>query len=121
MVREKRSSRPSCGHYWNFALQSEKGINQSVCRNMIELRAIVDHLIDPKNQGPVVLATLVTVEGSSYRRPGARLLLMPDGKRIGSISGGCLEEDLIARARQVAASGTAARSTDLARRSYNPQ
>ena len=75
---------------------------------MIELRAIVDHLTDPANRGPVVLATLVKVEGSSYRRPGARLLLTPDGKRIGSISGGCLEEDLIARARQVAASGTAA-------------
>ena len=51
------------------------------------------------------LATLVKVEGSSYRRPGARLLLLPDGTRIGSISGGCLEEDVLERARRVLATG----------------
>src|SRR5690606_6445835 len=55
---------------------------------------------------PGVLATLVSVAGSSYRRPGARLLLTPHGQRIGSISGGCLEEDVLARARHVAATGT---------------
>lgn len=54
---------------------------------------------------PAVLATLVTVEGSSYRRPGARLLLLADGTRVGSISGGCLEDDVVARARQVMESG----------------
>lgn len=54
-----------------------------------------------------MLATLVAVAGSSYRRPGARLLLTPDGARTGSISGGCLEEDVLARARRVALSGAA--------------
>lgn len=54
---------------------------------------------------PSVLATLVKVEGSSYRRVGARLLWSPEEKRFGSISGGCLEEDLIERARQVWRSG----------------
>jgi len=54
---------------------------------------------------PAALATLVTVDGSSYRRPGARLLLLPDGTRIGSISGGCLEEDVVERARRVFATG----------------
>lgn len=54
-----------------------------------------------------MLATLVSVEGSSYRRPGARLLLTADGERLGSISGGCLEEDVLVRARAVAASGKA--------------
>lgn len=58
-----------------------------------------------------VLATLVTVAGSSYRRPGARLLLGLDGSRIGSISGGCLEEDVLARARRVALTGAAERVT----------
>jgi xanthine dehydrogenase accessory factor len=38
-----------------------------------------------------VLATVVAVEGSSYRRPGARMLLAPDGRRAGTVSGGCLE------------------------------
>lgn len=54
---------------------------------------------------PAALATLVKVEGSSYRRPGARLLLLPDDARLGSISGGCLEEDVMERARRVLVSG----------------
>jgi xanthine/CO dehydrogenase XdhC/CoxF family maturation factor len=53
------------------------------------------------------LATVVAVEGSSYRRPGARLVLGPDGTRVGSISGGCLEEDLLIHLRQVMTDGTA--------------
>ena len=71
---------------------------------MKELQKIVDRL-SRFSADSAVLATLVTVEGSSYRRPGARLLLTPDGTRIGSISGGCLEEDVLARARRVAATG----------------
>lgn len=51
------------------------------------------------------LATVVAVEGSSYRRPGARLVLTPAGQRIGSISGGCLEEDLLLHLGRVMASG----------------
>lgn len=71
---------------------------------MKELAAIVRHLTT-RGARDTVLATLVTVEGSSYRRPGARLLLTADGQRLGSISGGCLEEDVLARARSVAQSG----------------
>ena len=52
-----------------------------------------------------VLATLVAVAGSSYRRPGARLLVTAAGERLGSISGGCLEEDVLARAQRVATTG----------------
>lgn len=51
------------------------------------------------------LATVTAVEGSSYRRPGARLILAADGTRIGSISGGCLEEDLLIHLRQVMTTG----------------
>jgi xanthine/CO dehydrogenase XdhC/CoxF family maturation factor len=46
-----------------------------------------------------VLATLVSVEGSSYRRAGARLLIADDGRYAGAISGGCLEAELIRKAR----------------------
>src|SRR4051794_281926 len=73
---------------------------------MKELSAIVAALCGPGHRGGV-LATLVTVEGSSYRRPGARLLLDADGARLGSISGGCLEEDVIARAAKVSSTGEA--------------
>ena len=45
-----------------------------------------------------VLATLVRVDGSSYRRPGARLLISEMGEYAGAISGGCLEADLMRRA-----------------------
>src|SRR4051794_3732566 len=45
-----------------------------------------------------VLATVVAVEGSSYRRPGARMLLAPDGRRAGTVSGGCLEAEVAKRA-----------------------
>lgn len=45
------------------------------------------------------LATVVRVEGSSYRRTGARMLVMDDGTWVGGISGGCLEGDALKRAR----------------------
>lgn len=74
---------------------------------MKELQAILRALLAPDQAAPHVLATLVSVAGSSYRRPGARLLLSADGKRLGSISGGCLEEDVLIRAREVARTGRA--------------
>jgi len=44
-----------------------------------------------------VLVTLVATDGSSYRKPGARLLAL-DGERAGTISGGCLETEVVRRA-----------------------
>lgn len=44
-----------------------------------------------------ILATVVAVEGSSYRKPGARMLLAKDGRRAGTISGGCLEAEVARR------------------------
>jgi xanthine dehydrogenase accessory factor len=44
------------------------------------------------------LATVVHVEGSSYRRPGARMLVTDDGQLTGAISGGCLEGDALRKA-----------------------
>ena len=44
------------------------------------------------------LATIVSVEGSSYRRAGARMLIAEDGKLTGAISGGCLEGDALKKA-----------------------
>lgn len=45
-----------------------------------------------------VLATVVQLQGSSYRRPGARMLVLDDGSMIGAISGGCLEGDALKKA-----------------------
>ena len=61
--------------------------------------------------GRAVLATVVAVEGSAYRREGARMLIEPDGSLTGVLSGGCLESDLATRAAEVQASGEAALAT----------
>lgn len=55
------------------------------------------------NQRKAALATVVKVRGSSYRSPGARMLITDDGRWVGSISGGCLEGDALRKARQVMA------------------
>lgn len=51
----------------------------------------------------VALATVVQVEGSSYRREGARMLIADDGQLTGAISGGCLEGDALRKALLVMA------------------
>lgn len=59
-----------------------------------------------------VLATVIHTRGSSYRLPGARLLITPSGERAGSISGGCLEDDLVKKAWWLTASGPAIQRYD---------
>ncbi len=55
---------------------------------------------------PATLATVVKVTGSSFRRPGARMLFPASGPPVGFVSGGCLETDLAERAGEVLRSGT---------------
>ncbi|TMK67050.1 MAG: XdhC/CoxI family protein, partial [Actinobacteria bacterium] len=55
----------------------------------------------------MALATIVAVRGSTYRRPGARLLVPEQGELIGNISGGCLENDVADVARIVMHEGMA--------------
>lgn len=50
------------------------------------------------NGRQTALATVVHVEGSSYRRPGARMLVEDNGQLTGAISGGCLEGDALRKA-----------------------
>ncbi|MGA2806499.1 MAG: XdhC family protein [Terracidiphilus sp.] len=52
-----------------------------------------------------VLATVVAVEGSSYRKPGAHMVLAGDGRRAGTVSGGCLEAEVARRAQWLTAQG----------------
>jgi xanthine dehydrogenase accessory factor len=56
---------------------------------------------------PLVLATVVHTIGSTYRKPGAQMLIAGDGRSAGLLSGGCLEADLFERARMVLESGRA--------------
>jgi xanthine dehydrogenase accessory factor len=55
--------------------------------------------------GASVLVTLVRAEGSSYRRPGARLLLGASGEYTGTISGGCLETEVVRKAEWMVRNG----------------
>ncbi len=48
-----------------------------------------------------VLATIIRVEGSAYRKQGVSMLIGEDGERTGALSAGCLEEDLAARANEI--------------------
>ncbi len=55
---------------------------------------------------PWALATLVQTEGSTYRKPGARLLVDSDGATLGVLSGGCLEEEISRRGQMVIENGS---------------
>jgi xanthine dehydrogenase accessory factor len=55
----------------------------------------------------IALATLVQVHGSAPRLPGARMLVTRSGKMAGSVSGGCVENDIVTRALQVLDEGRA--------------
>ena len=55
-------------------------------------------------QQQTALATVVHVEGSSYRRPGARMLVTDDGRLTGAISGGCLEGDALRQSPELRSS-----------------
>lgn len=52
-----------------------------------------------------ILATVVDVVGSGYRRPGARMLIDENGFAVGTVSGGCLEADVLERAKKVLETG----------------
>ncbi|HWF84507.1 MAG TPA: XdhC family protein, partial [Vicinamibacterales bacterium] len=52
-----------------------------------------------------VLATVVRVDGSAYRRPGARMLVTEDGRTTGVVSGGCLDGDVRQKAARVMRTG----------------
>src|SRR5262249_4112451 len=67
-------------------------------RRMRELREIVEgwEALREKSE-QVVLATVVATRGSTYRRPGARLLLSAERWVAGGVSGGCLERDVLTK------------------------
>ncbi|WP_203557120.1 XdhC/CoxI family protein [Bacillus sp. B15-48] len=54
-----------------------------------------------------VLGTIIDVEGSVYRKEGARCLIHQDGQIIGIVSGGCIEKDLYAYAQEILENGNA--------------
>jgi xanthine dehydrogenase accessory factor len=67
---------------------------------MKALQQIIKRVAENPSQ-PWALATLVQTEGSTYRKPGARLLVERNGKTLGVLSGGCLEEEIARHGQNV--------------------
>ena len=73
---------------------------------MNEVRALIKAFDEACAAGMrCALATVVSVEGSSYRRPGARMLVCESGVSTGTISAGCLEGDVVEHALRVIRKG----------------
>jgi xanthine/CO dehydrogenase XdhC/CoxF family maturation factor len=68
---------------------------------MKELQEILEKISESAPDEKAILATVVDVVGSGYRRPGARMLINRNGYGIGTVSGGCLEADVLERAKKV--------------------
>src|SRR5215210_942900 len=75
---------------------------------MNEVLALIEAFDEAEGAGErCALATVVSVEGSSYRRPGARMLVREGGASTGTISAGCLESDVAEHAKRVIGAGKA--------------
>ncbi len=74
---------------------------------MKEIKEILKHVGDLADGEKAILATVVDVRGSGYRLPGARMLILENGDTFGTVSGGCLEADVLERAKKVLSSGQA--------------
>lgn len=84
---------------------------------MSDLHQILPLWRELSNSGQeYVLATVVQVDGSGYRKPGARMIVSADGRRAGTISGGCLEAEVARKAFWHTESGPS-----LRRYSTNPE
>lgn len=67
---------------------------------MNDLQAILEAFQDTIQRGEsAFLVTVVHTQGSTYRRPGARMLITQSGETIGMVSGGCLEQDILEHTR----------------------
>lgn len=73
---------------------------------MKEIQEILKKIESLKPNEKAVLATVVDVQGSSYRLPGAKMLILENGDTFGTVSGGCLEADVLERAKTVLKSGS---------------
>lgn len=67
-----------------------------------EFKDIVKAHLDAKKDGlKTVLATVVALDGSSYRKPGVRMLILENNQMIGAVSGGCVEKDILRQSQTV--------------------
>lgn len=70
--------------------------------------ALLEHYLSDESDSDWALATVVNKEGSSYRSPGSIMIVNSSGQSFGLVSGGCLEADIVMRAKRVFHSNMAA-------------
>ena len=71
-----------------------------------ELKSILSAARKAQDQNiTTALASVVALDGSSYRRPGVRMLVQSDGGMIGAVSGGCVEKEILRQAQSVFSDG----------------
>jgi len=71
-----------------------------------EFKHIVEASIDAQLKGlKSVLATVVALDGSSYRKPGVRMLIKENNEMVGAVSGGCVEKDILNQSQSVFQTG----------------
>ena len=70
-----------------------------------ELKNIIQQYQQRGQEQRAVLATVVALDGSSYRRPGVRMLIFENGDMVGAVSGGCVEKEVLRQAQAVFSTG----------------
>lgn len=71
-----------------------------------EFKEIITQILENQQHGKKsVLASVVALDGSSYRKPGVRMLITENGKITGAVSGGCVEKDVLFEAQSVMKTG----------------
>lgn len=72
-----------------------------------EFKRIVRAHQKAKEKGlQTVIATVVDLDGSSYRKPGVRMLIVENGLMVGAVSGGCVEKEILKQSFSVFKTGT---------------
>ena len=67
-----------------------------------EFKNIVQSYLEAEKKGlSCAVATVVALDGSSYRRPGVRMLIIENGKMVGAVSGGCVEKEILKQSHSV--------------------
>jgi len=71
-----------------------------------ELKKLIQAYLNARHIGLAsVMATVVELDGSSYRRPGVRMLINEHGHMTGAVSGGCVEKEILKQSQSVFATG----------------
>jgi xanthine dehydrogenase accessory factor len=70
-----------------------------------QMKEIYEQIVQPSPAGRRALATIITTKGSTPRKVGAKMLVLPDGDFLGTIGGGCGESDVFHEAVRVIEDG----------------